>query len=122
MSNENAPRASTSDLRATDHQIGETSTHEENPAATDLPMPEAHQPDPMLQMTTGRMGAGSTTLVAVVIAFIIAVVFYGLNSHVAPEHTAAAPSAAQGSPLAAGGKSGPPTPSAPRANESGNKG
>lgn len=88
---------------------------------TGLPLQEANQPDPMLQLTTGRMGAGGITLAALVIAVVLGIVFYGLNSPVTPEQTAAAPVPHSAQPQA-GGKSGPAAPSAPRANESGVKG
>jgi uncharacterized protein HemX len=88
--------------------------------AANLPSEEAHQPDPMLQMTTGRMGAGGLTLIAIVVAAILGIVLYGLNSGGTAEQTATAPThAAQ---PAAGGKSGAATPNAARANESGVKG
>ncbi len=80
----------------------------------DLPAPETEQPDPMMQMTTGRMGAGSVTLVTLGIVFIVAVVFYGLNSIGTREHTAAAPPATHQAEPGAGGKSGAPTPTAPQ--------
>jgi len=54
-------------------------THEERLAAK-LPPQEARQPDPILQLSVGRLGAGSITLVAVIVAVILGVVFYGLNS------------------------------------------
>jgi hypothetical protein len=45
-----------------------------------LPPQEGRQPDPALQLSVGRLGGGAITLVAVVAAFILAVVLYGLNS------------------------------------------
>jgi hypothetical protein len=92
---------------------------------TGLPLQEANQPDPMLQITTGHLGAGGITLAALVVAVILGIVFYGLNSRVGDEHTAAAPPTASSTPPAqpqAAGKGGPAAPSAPRANESGVKG
>ena len=44
-----------------------------------LPPTVTEQPDPMLQMSTGRVGWPGLTLFAVVAALILAVVFYGLN-------------------------------------------
>jgi hypothetical protein len=88
---------------------------------------EGVQPDPALQMTTGRAGPVGITLLAVVAALILAVFFYGLNSGGTTQHTAAAPaappapSAAQSGKPAAGGKPGPAVPTAPRANASGVK-
>lgn len=92
---------------------------------TGLPIQEANQPDPMLQLTTGHIGAGGITLAALVVAAILEIVFYGLNTRVGVEHTAAAPSAASSASTTqpqAGGKGGPPAASAPRANQSGVKG
>jgi hypothetical protein len=88
-----------------------------------LPITETHQPDPMLQMTTGRIGAGGMTLVAFAAAAILFVVFYGLNAgDNAAQQAANTPSATHSAQPQAGGKSGPPAPSAPRANASGVKG
>ena len=80
---------------------------------------EKHQPDPMLQITTGRMGAGGVALVAVAAAVILGFVFYGLNGGASSQQTAAVPPPHN---TAAGGQSGPPNTSGPRANESGVKG
>jgi hypothetical protein len=85
----------------------------------DLPMTESQQPDPMLQLTTGRMGAGGITLVACAAALILGVVLYGLNTGTETASTSAASHSSQ--PQAAGG-SGPAAPGAPRSNESGVKG
>lgn len=85
---------------------------------------EGVQPDPALQMTTGRAGSVGIALLAVVAALILAVFFYGLNSGGTTQHTAAAPpapAAAQSGKPAAGGKPGPAVPTAPRANTSGVK-
>jgi len=79
----------------------------------------------MLQMSTGWAGASGITLVALAIAIILGIVFYGLNGREAPQQSAAvppAPPAAQSTKPAAGGKDGAATPSAPRANASGVKG
>lgn len=43
------------------------------------PSVEEDQPDPMLQLSTGRMGSGGMSLIAIAIVVILAVVFYGLN-------------------------------------------
>ncbi len=68
--------------------------------AASLPPQERRQPDPALQLSVGRLGGGAITLVAVVAAFILAVVLYGLNSPGpnaqdvgTPPKTAAAPQA-----------------------------
>ena len=50
--------------------------------AANLPPQEREQPDPSLQLSVGRVGAGGITLVAVLCAIIIAVVLWGLNSPV----------------------------------------
>jgi hypothetical protein len=67
--------------RATAH--GETAnrsvTHEEA-LAERLPPLETEQPDPVLQLSVGRLGAGSVTLAAIAAAAILAVVLYGLNT------------------------------------------
>ena len=85
--------------------------HEEILAAK-LPPQVKEQPDPMLQLSVGRVGAGSLTLAAVVAAFILGVVLYGLNS---PAPDAGAPATAP----AAGGKAGP---AAPGGQQTGNAG
>jgi negative regulator of sigma E activity len=54
---------------------------------------ERHQPDPMLQMSTGRLHAAGIALVAVAIAVILGVVLYGLNSATEASHAPASPSA-----------------------------
>lgn len=86
-----------------------------------LPSQEKNQPDPMLQITTGRAGAGGIALVAIAAAVILGFVFYGLNGGASSQQTAAAPPPHNMQP-AAGGQSGPPNTSGPRANESGVKG
>lgn len=54
-------------------------THEERLAAR-LPVAETNQPDPLLQISVGRAGAGSIWLVGIAAAIILGVVLYGLNS------------------------------------------
>jgi hypothetical protein len=93
----------------------------EGDAAANLPITETQQPDPLLQTSTGRMGAGGITIAGVVVAVILGTVLYGLNARTTVEPSAAPPSATGQRP-AAGGASGAATPSAPRANESGVKG
>lgn len=80
-----------------------------------LPTQEKEQPDPFLQMSTGRMGAGGITLFALIAVAILTVVLYGLNGHgggVSPPVPPAASTAA-GSPVA-GGHGAAPTPTAPQ--------
>lgn len=58
----------------------QTSSPEPRPTPAKDPMRlERNQPDPMLQMSTGRMGSGGMSLVAIAVVVILAVVFYGLN-------------------------------------------
>ena len=86
---------------------------------------EGIQPDPTPSTTTRGAGPVGITLLAVVVAFSLAVFFYGLNSGEANRRTAAAPAgppAAQSGKPAAGGKSGPAVPTAPHAGTSGVKG
>jgi hypothetical protein len=51
---------------------------------------EKHQPDPMLDLSTGRMGSGSMSLLALAVVVILALVFYGLNGR-SNERTASVP-------------------------------
>lgn len=48
--------------------------------AASLPLDERDQPDPELELSYGRTGAGGITLAAVLCALIIGVVLWGLNS------------------------------------------
>ncbi len=45
-----------------------------------LPLQEKEQPDPMLQVTTGRIGVGGVTLFAIAAVAILCIVFYGLSN------------------------------------------
>jgi hypothetical protein len=65
-------------LRKSIPMIDHANPGEPDPAARREPL-ETNQPDPMLQMSTGRMGSGGMSLVAIAIVVILAVVFYGLN-------------------------------------------
>jgi hypothetical protein len=89
----------------------------------DLPIMETQQPDPMLQLTTGRMRASGIALVALALALVLGVVFYGLNSgkETGTENLQTSPASHNSQPQAADG-SGPAAPGAPRSNESGVKG
>ncbi len=91
-----------------------SATHEEILAAK-LPPQVKEQPDPMLQLSVGRVGAGSLTLVGVVAAIILGVVLYGLDS---PTPNAGAPTSPASAP-AAGGKAAP---AAPSGQQTGNTG
>jgi len=77
-------------------------THEER-LADRLPAQERNQPDPVLQLSVGRLGAGPIALVAIIAAIILAVVFYGLNSPAPNTHDVATPKTAASAPAAAGG-------------------
>jgi hypothetical protein len=59
---------------------GEPAASAEERLAASLPAQERRQPDPALQLSVARLGGGAVTLVAIVAAIILAVVFYGLNS------------------------------------------
>lgn len=88
-----------------------------------MPPQEKNQPDPMLQLTAGRLGAVGTALAAVAAAVILSLVLYGLNTGANFVQTAAAPpAAAPNARPQTDGKGGPPAPTGPRANESGVKG
>jgi hypothetical protein len=89
---------------------------------TDVPPTETQQPDPLLQITTGRVHAGGITIAAVVVVAIVGIVLYGLNARTTSEPAAAPPSTTAAHQPAAGGAAGAPTPGAPRANASGVKG
>ncbi len=57
-----------------------------------LPLQEKEQPDPMLQVTTGRIGAGGLTLFAIAAIAILCIVFFGLSNWIersAPQQQAA---------------------------------
>lgn len=74
--------------------------------APDPLAPEKHQPDPILQTSTGRMGYGGISIIALAIVVFLAIVFYGLNgrnggdaTHTAqssPPETVSHPSAPHG--------------------------
>jgi hypothetical protein len=104
------PLTSGSDYRNADQQKGE------------LPDPEGIQPDPMLQMGSGRVRAGGITLVAVLAALILYVVLYGLNSPNPTERMATSPAPTQNVKPQSGGNSASPAPGPQRTNESGVKG
>jgi hypothetical protein len=85
-----------------------------NPAASaeerlaeSLPPEERAQPDPDLQLSFGRLGAGGITLAAVIAAFIVAVVLYGLNSPGPNAHDVGNPPQTAAAPQAGGAPAGP---------------
>lgn len=94
------PMASSHD--PTNPQAEAGATHEEKLAAH-LPPQETNQPDPVLQLSVGRLGAGSITLVAVLAAIILSVVFYGLNSPAPNAREVGTPPSASSAPAAGGG-------------------
>ena len=85
-----------------------------------MPEQEKNQPDPMLQLSAGRMGGSAITLAAIVAAVVVGVVLYGLSSPNRTEQIPPSPSAQSAHPQG-GGQPGPANPSGPRANESGTK-
>jgi hypothetical protein len=106
------------DERNTDHSE-QTISHHPGVESQNLPLQEREQPDPMLQLSAGRLGPGSLTLVGVAIAAIIVVVFYGL-SRPSAEH-ATTPPAASSAPAPGGNPGAAPaaTPAAPPSSTSG---
>lgn len=80
-----------------------------------LPTPVKEQPDPFLQMSTGKTSIGGLTLFALAAVVILTVVLYGLNAPSDTASTSAPPSsvAQSGAPVA-GGHGGPAAPTAPQ--------
>jgi hypothetical protein len=92
-----------------------------DPSEYEARNPEEIQLDPMLRLGAGRVRAWGITLLAVVIAVVLYVFFYGINSP-NPTNRATVPVPMQAAKPHAGGSSGASTPGPPRANESGVKG
>ena len=90
----------------------------EKSRAQRLPPQERNQPDPVLQMSIGRVGGGAVAFAAVICAIILGVVLYGLDSPTPNPQMASAPPPASFAP-AAGGISGAAIPRAPQTNDSG---
>lgn len=88
---------------------------EERQSAADPLRLEGQQPDPMLQMSRGRLNTIGLSLVTLAIAVVVGVVLYGLNS--GRERTANAPSSAPASTAATngGGSGGDAAPAQPAA-------
>ena len=101
-------------------QTATRKTHEEA-LASRLPPQEVNQPDPVLQLSVGRLGAGSVTLVAVICVVILAVVLYGLNSPAPNTQDVGTPPGVSSNP-AAGGKGGPASPTTPTPQQTNNSG
>ncbi len=80
----------------------------------ELPIPVKEQPDPLLQMSTGRVGVGGLALFAVVVVLILGVVLYGLNGNFA-----ATPAPSAQSSAAAAGNSAAPAPAPPKNTNTG---
>jgi hypothetical protein len=79
-----------------------------------MPLPVKEQSDPLLQTSTGRMGAGGLSLILLAVVIIMSLVFYGLNgpnsgSSSAPASATSAPA----TPQDAGVSSGAGSPAAP---------
>lgn len=75
--------------------------------AAGLPPQERKQPDPALQLSAGRLGGGSVALAVVAAAFILAVVFYGLNSAGPNAQDVGTPPKVAAAPQAGGAPSAP---------------
>jgi hypothetical protein len=77
-----------------------------------LPIPIKKQPDPFLQISTGKTSIGGMSLFALATIAILAVVLYGLNAPNDAASTRSAPpsSVAQSSAPAAGGQAAPTAP------------
>ena len=84
--------------------------------AANLPPQERRQPDPALQLSVGRLGGGAVALAAVVAAFILAVVFYGLNSAAPDAQDVGTPSNVAAAPQAGGAPGAPNAAPANKAN------
>jgi hypothetical protein len=79
---------------------------QDGPAATVPPPHERQQPDPALQLSAGRVGAGGIALVALVAAIILGVVLWGLNSRAPNAQDVGAPASAAATPQGAGSGAG----------------
>lgn len=102
---------------ASDHdtaspQPGSGPSHEDILVAN-LPPQETRQPDPVLQLSVGRLGAGSITLVAILAVIILSVVFYGLNSPAPNAQDVGTPASTASAPAAGGGSNAPNNPQQP---------
>src|SRR5262249_22623474 len=84
---------------------------------SELPREEREQPDPALQLSTGRLGAAGWVIFAVIGIFVLTVVLWGLNG---PNETPSPSGPAASTNAAAPNTSSGPTPTAP-ANGPGNK-
>jgi len=104
-----AAKATKSASENSDDKISAT----DGPPTGRLPIQETRQPDPLMRLSVGRLGAGGISLAALVIVAIIGIVFYGLNQ---------ASVTARASAPAHAGIDSAAKPSAPRTNESGVKG
>src|SRR5579872_3814180 len=82
----------------------------------DIPTQETQQPDPMLQMSTGKIGPAGLTLVALCAAAILGAVFYGLNG---PDTERAKAGATGAGPAVAANNPAPPTAAPPAPQQTG---
>lgn len=78
----------------------------DEPLAASVPPQERDQPDPSLQLSVGRVGAGGITLVALFCAIIIAVVLWGLNSPTPNAQDIGTPQSAATNPQGGGSSGG----------------
>jgi hypothetical protein len=103
MANDNVPHTTSGPANAPPVDRNRSQPGQSSPITEHAPDPlqlEEKQPDPMLQVSAGRVSAGGITLLALVVAAILGVVFFGAQ---APAHS---------TQPAAGGQSAPPTPGA----------
>jgi len=119
MANPNSADKTASGRPAT-AQPDDRISHEEA-LASRLPTQEVNQPDPVLQLSVGRLGAGPIALLGVICAVILAVVLYGLNSPAPNTQDVGTPPSAASSP-AAGGKGGPARPATSTPQQTNNSG
>jgi hypothetical protein len=122
MANDADFRASRSDTGDRDAALEEAL----RPRADDKPLNDtsaAEQPDTILPPNAGGVSAAGIALVAVAIAVVLGVFFYGLNAPTTADRIATAPPPAQTTaPPAAGGNGGAAKTGAPHADQSGAKG
>jgi hypothetical protein len=96
-----------------------------------LPVEERAQPDPALQLTTGRLGATGWAIFALIAIVVLSAVLYGLNGPSetssqtrsqsgATQNNAAAPNTSAPNTSAEPNTSSGPTPTAPQTGPGGN--
>jgi hypothetical protein len=103
-----------------DDNMGAVPTRDpERRLESQLPREERQQPDPALQLSTGRLGAAGWAIFAVIGIFVLTVVLWGLNGPSETSPSGSSGGAAKTSAAAPNTSSGP-TPTAP-ANGPGNR-